>query len=583
MLNNKIQQIINKSLQPKLLEGVFKFARAAYKEKERVSGENYIEHAVNVASILNEMNLAPTTIAAGILHDAVDELPSSVKKAELVEIEKKFGKEVAFLVERVADLYKIRYPLTTVFEETKFTKEKIENLRKMFLALAQDLRVVLIELVSRMDNLNYLNYLPPDEQKLYALETLKIFVPIAERLGLGEIKTKLEDLSFSYLLPAKFQWVKEHVREKYEERKKYLKAFTPHLKKVLKKERVNFLDINSRPKSYWSTYQKLLRYNMDFEKIYDLVALRIIVNSVESCYKVLGVIHKYWKPLYEEIDDFIAKPKPNGYRSLHTTIFCEKGHISEIQIRTPQMQKEAEHGVCAHWAYKEKIDLRKEGEKFEWAKSLPEFWKTYKIEVFSNQIFVFTPKGDVINLPKDATPIDFAYSVHSEIGDYCEFAKVNGKIVALSQPLRSGDIVQILVNKKRTPSPDWLNFVKTNLAAAHIKKALTKTELVSKISLLGKKTFSLPRLIKKKAVEISEKIKKKGVTRIKRKKVREIYIAGQKGILANLAKCCNPQPGDDVKAYITKYRAAVLHKTSCKNFQRLAKKFPNKVVKAHWE
>ncbi len=574
-MSNQIKEILKDSSDPELIDEAFKFAESAYKGRDRLSGENYINHATRVASILNEMNLDTKTIIAGLLHDVIDETPVSLKKIELEEIGKKFGKEVAFLVKKVSELSKIHYPLTTRSKEKiRFTKKKIENLRKLFFAQAQDLRVIIIELVSRVDNLNTLSYLSPEKQKLTALETLRIFVSIADRLGMGEIKSKLEDLAFYYLYPEKFKWVQNSVKERYEDRKKYLKSFTPRLKKLLKSEGIKVLDMNSRPKSYWSIYQKLLQNNMDFEKIHDLAALRVIVDNIENCYKALGIIHKYWKPLYGKIDDFIAKPKPNGYRSLHTTVFCEKGHISEIQIRTNEMHREAEYGICAHWAYKENLDLKTQKKEFGWVKEIPEFWKTFKINFFENKVFVLTPKGDVITLPKGSTPVDFAYAVHSEVGDHCESATVNGKIASLSQLLKHGDNVEIIINKKRSPSPDWLKFVKTNFAISHIKKRLTKTESPFKISFLSKKKISIPELLKKKIPKILGKVKKEDT--------KEIYLAGEKGILVNLAKCCSPKTSDEIKAYITKYRGAVLHKTSCKNFQRLSKKFPERVFKASW-
>jgi len=574
-MSNEIQKILKKSPDRDLIKKAFKFAKTAYKERERLSGENYIEHTVRVAFVLSKMNLDPETIAAAILHDVIDKTPPSLKKVVLKEMEKTFGEEITFLVEKVSGLSKIHYPLTIKSKEkVKFTREKIENLRKMFFAQAKDLRVVLIELVSRIDNLETLKYLPPEEQKIYALETLKVFMPIADRLGTWEIKSKLEDLSFSYLYPKKFRELRTKIRKRYEERQKYLESLTPRLKNILESEGIKPLDINFRPKSYWSTYRKLLRYNMDLEKIYDLVALRIIVDNVENCYKTLGIIHKYWEPIYKEIDDFIAKPRPNGYRSLHTTVFCEKGEITEIQIRTKEMHEEAEYGICAHWAYKEKIDLKKEKKRFDWVKEIPKLWKILKTDFFVNQIFIFTPKGDVIALPKESTVVDFAYAVHSEIGDHCQSAKVNDEIASLSQLLKNGDVVEIIVNKKRIPSHDWLKFVKTNLAKAHIKKtlALIETESPFKISFFGKKKISSPKLIKKKVSKVLEK-----------PKVKEIYLAGEKGFLVNLAKCCSPQPNDKVKGYITKYRGAVLHKTSCKNFKRLSKKFPHKVLDASWK
>jgi len=575
---NAIQKIIKKSSEPKLIEDAFEYAKSAYKDKHRASGENYIYHAVRVASMLDKMDLDSATIAFGLLHDVLDDTQSSAKKFEIDAIEKKFGKEMSNLVERISALGKVRYSLSLIIKDQKtFTREKLENLRKMFLALAGDLRVVLVELISRLDGLNSLQYLTEDKQKLYSLETLRIFVPIANRLGLSEIRRNLEDKAFSYLFPSKFKWVKENIKEAYEEREKYLKKFIPHLKKIFKKERVKILDINYRAKSYWSTYQKLTRHDMNFDKIHDLLALRIIAHDIESCYRILGIIHKHFKPISEEINDYIAKPKSNGYRSLHTTIFPEEGKITEIQIRTEEMQKEAEYGICAHWSYKEKIDLKKEGGNFEWVKNIPEFWKSFKIDFFANQIFTFTPKGDVIVLPKGSTPVDFAYAVHSDIGNHCESAKIAGKIVPLNHVLENGDIIEISINKSKKPSEDWLRFVKTSLAKSHIKKLTAKSDTGFK--------FPIPGFIKRKFAEISEAAKKKKGEKeqVKKGGARHIYLGGQKGMLIHIAKCCNPQPGDKVKAYISQHRAAVLHRTSCSNFKKIAEKFPEKIIDASWE
>ncbi len=583
----QIQKLIKNSKDPKLIEEAFNFAKEAYKERLRFSGESYIEHAINVALILQQMKLDQKTVIAGLLHDIADTSSlSPEKKFDLGEIKKRFGQDIARIVEKASELKRIYYSFYANkgknAEEKNFTEEKTENLIKMFLAISEDLRVILIELASRIDGLNKIDRLTPETQKLYATETLEIFVPIANRLGLGEIKTKLEDLSFAYLYPDKFKWLELNIKEKYEERQRYLKKFIPHLKKILKAERINYLDINYRAKSYWSTYQKLLTHNMDFEKIYDLVALRVIVKDVSTCYKALGIIHKHYKPISERIKDYIAKPKQNGYKSLHTTVFLEEklsaqaGKISEIQIRTDQMQKEAEYGVCAYWSYKEQVDLQKEEEKFNWTIKIPEFWKTFKIDFFSDQVFAFTPKGDVIVLPKGSTPIDFAYAVHSDIGNHCESAKIDGKIITLNQVLKNGDIVEIITNKKRKPSQDWLRFVKTNFAKSHIKKIILNIPI---------SIFSVPSFVKKKIIEISEKAKKRKEEKIqiKKEKPRQIYLAGQKGMLVNVAKCCSPQPGDQLKAYLTKYRAAVLHKISCNNLQKIAKKFPEKVIDASWK
>ncbi len=395
-------------------------------------------------------------------------------------------------------------------------------------------------------------------------------------MGLSEIRRNLEDLSFFYLFPKRFKWLKDNIKEEYAQREKYLKKFLPRLKKYFKKERLKFIDINYRAKSYWSTYQKLTTHNMDFDKIHDLIALRVIVDNIKDCYTALGIIHKYCKPISEEIDDYIAKPKPNGYRSLHTTVFTQENRIVEIQIRTEEMQREAEYGVYAHWSYKEKIDLKNEGEKFDWVKEISEFWKTFKMDFFSNQVFAFTPKGDVISLVKGSTPIDFAYAVHSDVGNHCESAKVGGKITSLSHILENGDVVEITTGKNKKPSKDWLKFVKTSLAKSHIKKIISQNEPIF--------AFAIPNFIKKKIVEIAQiaKKRKEGKKLIKKEEPRQIYLAGQKGIMVNIAKCCSPQPGDEVKAYLTKHRAAVLHKTLCENFQKLNEKFPEKIIDASW-
>jgi len=577
-MSGDIQKIIKRSSDPKLIESAFEFATQAYKDRYRLSGENYIIHATRVALALDKMDLDPTTIAFGLLHDVLDDVPGFVRKVETKEIEKKFGKEISRLIEKNSELSRVRYSLSVGIREKKtFTREKIENLRRMFLALSGDLRVVLVELVSRLDGMNFLQRLPEDQQKLYSLETLQIFVPIANRLGLSGIRRVLEDGAFACLFPDKFKWLKENIKGEHEEREKYLRKFIPRLQKIFKKERVKILDINYRAKSYWSTYQKLIRHNMNFDEIHDLLALRIITTDVESCYRILGIIHKHFKPISEEINDYIAKPKPNGYRSLHTTIFLQEGEITEVQIKTEEMHKEAEYGICAHWSYKEKIDLVKEGENFEWMKNIPEFWKTFKIDFFENKVFTFTPKGDVIVLPKDSTPVDFAYAVHSDIGNHCESAKISGKIVQLNHILENGDVVEVATNKNKIPSKDWLKFVKTPLARSHIKRLTGEEKSGFR--------FPLPGFIRKKIIEISEASQKRKEEKLKIAKgnMGQIFLAGQKGILIHIAKCCNPKPGDKVNAYLAQNRAAVLHKTSCNNFKKIAEKFPEKIIEASWE
>jgi RelA/SpoT family (p)ppGpp synthetase len=573
-----IEKLLKNKENPKLILEAFEFAKEIYKDKKRLSGENYIQHALRVALFLDKMGLDQKTLITALLHDAIDDKPSSIQEAELKEIGKKFSIEVSDLIKKVSDLRKIRYFLNMKLKERKtFTKEKIENLRKTFIALAGDLRVLLVELVSRLDALEHLGTLPEEQRKIYSLETLEIFVPIANRLGLGEIKRLLEDGSFFYLFGDKYKWIQNNTKEKYEEREKYIRKFIPKLNKILKKERIKFIEINYRAKSYWSTYRKLLKKDMDIEKIHDLVAIRIITQEVSDCYKTLGVLHKYFKPISEEIDDYIVKPKINGYRSLHTSVYLDKDHISEIQIRTQDMHKEAEYGVCAHWSYKEKIDLKKEGKKFEWVAGIPKFYESFKLDFFKDQVFVFTPKGDIISLPKTSTPVDFAYAVHSDIGNHCESAKILGKIVPLSHELENADVVEIITNKNKEPSQDWLRFVKTNMAKSHIKKIILQKNPGF--------SFPVPNFIKKKVLEIAEKFKKRKEEKQKiiKEKPQHIFIAGQKGMLINIAKCCNPKPGDEVRAYITKFRATVLHKTSCENLRRLSEKFPEKIIDANWQ
>src|SRR3989344_7514296 len=478
-----IQKITKPAPDSNLIEKAFEFAKQAHQGQKRTSGEDYIEHPIRVAQILTEMHLDQKAIAAGFLHDVPDDTNKTLE-----DIEKEFGKEVSFLVNGVSKLGKLRYPKDGW--EIKSAKDRLaepidlkaENLRKMFFAMAEDLRVVLIKLADRLHNMETLGSLPPEKQRRIALETMEIFAPLANRLGMGEMRGALEDLAFPYLYPKEFEWLLKNIKEKYREQQKYLEKVKPVFKKVLASEAITPIDIHSRTKHYWSLYQKLLRYDMNLDKIYDLIALRVIVDDVKTCYKVLGAIHKLWKPLPGRIKDYIALPKTNNYKALHTTCFCIDGKITEFQVKTRDMHDEAEHGITAHWAYKEGVNLKTQRKKFAWVQQLRdwqkeiskpgEFLETLKIDFFKKRIFVFTPKGDVIDLPEGATPVDFAYSVHTDIGQHCAGSKINGKIETLSQVLQNGDVVEILVDKKRKPSRNWLEFAKTSLARSKIKRFL---------------------------------------------------------------------------------------------------------------
>ena len=585
-MQKQLQKIIENSSDPKLIEKAFQFAKDAHFNQKRFSGEDFILHPLRVAQILSEMKLGSKTIAAGFLHDVPDDTEKTLQ-----DIEKEFGKEITFLVEGVSKLGKLRYPKEEL--EVKSAEVRIkepvdrraENLRKMFFAMGEDLRVVLIKLADRLHNMETLNSLPPEKQKRIALETLEIFAPLADRLGMGEIRNQLEDLAFPYLYPKEYEWLMKNVKERYEKREKYLKRVKLLLRKILKKGKIKPIDVHSRPKHYWSLYQKLLKNEMDFERIHDLVALRVIVDDVKTCYEVLGIIHKFWKPLPGRIKDYIAFPKPNGYQALHTTCFCLDGKITEIQVKTKKMHEGAEYGIAAHWAIKEGIDLKTQKKRFAWVQQLKdwqdkvlgseEFLEGLKIDFFKNRIFIFTPKGDVIDLPEGACPIDFAYAVHTDIGNRCAGAKVNGRIASLTHSLKNGDVVEIIVDKNKKPSRDWLKFVKTGLARSKVRSYLKQAGRLEGLrGFLKEKVKIIRTLPKLRPRPHFKKIQKGKIV---------VSLAGQTGLQIYLAKCCSPRSGDPIKVYITKNRGASVHKANCKNLIRVQKKWPQKIVEASWK
>jgi GTP pyrophosphokinase len=460
----------------------YDFAKKAHLHQKRLSGEPYFNHVLETANILASWNLDEITIAAGLLHDVVEDANVS-----LDELKKMFGEEIAFLVDGVSKISKIKYK--------QEDKRKVENMRKLIFALSEDLRVIFIKLADRLHNMRTLRFLPKEKQKRIALETDEIYASIAYRLGMQQVSGELQDLAFPYLHPEEYKWLKNNVKEQYDERMEYLKKIVPKLKDYLIKNNIHIISLDFRAKRWSSLYKKLLLYDMDIEKIYDLIALRIIVPDIKECYEALGIVHSLWPPLPGRIKDYIATPKPNGYKSLHTTVFGPEDKKIEIQIRTLEMHQENEFGVAAHLLYKIqkykqenlpnklKEDMLKE---LNWIKQLrnwqedlqknnvsdTDFLNSIKIDFFKDRIFVLTPKGDVLDLPVDSTPVDFAYHIHSEIGNSCSGAKVNDKIVPLNYKLKSGDVVEILTQKNKKPSEDWLNFVKTSLAREHIKSAL---------------------------------------------------------------------------------------------------------------
>ena len=461
----------------KLIERAFRIAEESHAGQTRVSGRPYFIHPVAVAKTIIEMKLDAPTVAAALLHDVLED--TLVSQETLTS---EVGKETTFLVEALTKLDRVQY---------QGFERKVESTRKMFLAVAEDVRVVLIKLADRLHNMQTISALPSEKQKRIAQETLELYAPLAYRLGMGELKGELEDLAFPIVHHEEYEWVIKETRELLPERQKYLKKIMPAIEQELRAGGVKNFIIDSRAKHYYSLWKKLLRHDLDLDRITDLAALRIIVHTIEECYQALGIIHALWKPIPGRIKDYISLPKPNGYRSLHTTVFCIDNRVTEFQIRTREMHQEAEFGIAAHWVWEEagkpKVGLPANEEKIAWVKKLQEWQKEFqeesgeefmealKIDFFKDRIFVLTPKGEVIDLPEGSTPVDFAYHIHSEIGNHMAGAKVNGKMVPFSYALASGDSVEILVGKNKKPSVDWLDIAHSSLARNHIRSALRKS------------------------------------------------------------------------------------------------------------
>lgn len=472
-----IQEIISQLKEPKeadikIIEKAYAFAKNAHDGQERFSGEPYFSHSFETAKILASLHLDTATIVAGLLHDIIEDTEATEK-----DIRKEFGEEILSLIKGATKLGKLKY---------RGVERHVENLRKLFLAMARDIRVILIKLADRLHNMRTLQYVKEEKRKRIAMDTFEIYIPLANRLGMGYFKGELEDLVFSYLHPEEYKIVKKISREKIEESDKHLLKVKYTIEAELEKEGIKPLSINRRVKRLWSLYKKLKDNEMQIERIYDLAAMRIIVESVEDCYKVLGIIHKIWKPLPGKIKDYIALPKLNGYQSLHTTVFTDKGKIVEIQIRTEKMHKESEYGIAAHWAYKENASKKNwvSNPKLAWVSQLldwqkdvknPEdFLENLRIDFFEDRVFAFTPKGDVIDLPKGSTVIDFAYAIHSAIGNKASGAKINEKFSSLDTILKNGDIVEVQTIKDKKPNIVWLKNTKTTLAKKQIKLSLKK-------------------------------------------------------------------------------------------------------------
>ncbi len=600
LLDQILQNPQYKDVSKKLIERAFNVAREAHQNQKRLSNEDYIIHPLYAAYFLSRLGLDATTVAACLLHDTIEDTYITGD-----DIEKKFGQEIAFLVEGVTKLGKIELE-PSAGNSKKENIRHLNSLKKMFFAMAEDIRVILIKLADRYHNMETLKYLPREDQKRVAMETLEIYAPIAARLGMGHLKGQFEDMAFPYIYPAEYSWLMKQVKTKYADNLNYIERTKPLIKRKLEDSGIEIIEMNSRVKHYYSLYQKLLRRDMDFNKIFDLVAMRIILPDIKSCYEALGIIHNFYKPLPGLIKDYISLPKPNGYQSLHTTIFCEKGKIVEIQIRTADMHEYAENGIAAHWAYSEsgkRKPIRTNAKDIQWVAQLKNFLKeiktgeefsNLKIDFFKNRIFVFTPKGEVKDLPEGATPVDFAYAIHTDLGHAILGAKANNKIVPLHYELRNGDVVEILKGKTPKPSFDWLKMVKTAEARKKIKSwfrdspspqhlqyveaVIPEKKIIPILSRQGGKQNRGSSFFQSNQNDL-RKIGKKQPQKEKPFSISEPLIQGQKGLLYKLARCCNPTPDKKIKGYMTVNRGVSIHLTSCSNLKSAQE---TRILSAHW-
>lgn len=482
-LNDIISLVPNIKVKEKaLISKAYSFAEKAHAGQLRKSGDSYFLHAASTARNLAELDMGPVVIAAGLLHDVLED--ASVTEEEL---KNEFGQEILNLVEGVSKLGKVRY---------KGIERNVENLRKFFISVAKDIRVLIIKLADRLHNIETLEYVRPDKQKRIALETLEIYAPLANRLSMGKLKGRLEDAAFKYAYPKEYDLVEKLLIEKKDANIQHLIEVKNKIEEKIADSKIKNFSIDYRQKHLYSLWKKLQKYNMDIDKIYDIIALRVMVRNVTDCYHILGLIHGEWIPVPNRIKDYIASPKANGYQSLHTTIFTGTGGIVEIQIRTHEMHEKAENGMAAHFIYKEKDEEKRE-KQLQWINQLSDlnqneekdpskFLKSIKMDFFKDRVFVFTPQGDIIDLPEESSVIDFAYAIHTDIGDHVQGAKINGKNSTLGTKLNTNDIVEIQTNKNAHPSSKWLSYAKTSLAKKHINNYLKSNSLLSKFLSFGK-------------------------------------------------------------------------------------------------
>ncbi|WP_461218262.1 RelA/SpoT family protein [Lapidilactobacillus salsurivasis] len=627
------------------VQKAYDFAAYVHREQKRQSGEPYIIHPVQVAGILAELHMDPETVASGYLHDVVEDT-----NVTLGDVEELFGKDVAIIVDGVTKLGKIKY---------KSHQEQLaENHRKMLLAMAKDLRVIMVKLADRLNNMRTLQHLRPDKQRRIADETLEIYAPLADRLGISRIKWELEDISLHYLNPQQYYRIVHLMNSKRGERESYISEAIGEIKAALSELNVKY-EIYGRPKHIYSIYKKMRDQHKQFNELYDLLAIRVVVDSIKDCYAVLGAIHTKWKPLPGRFKDYIAMPKANGYQSLHTTVIGPQGKPLEVQIRTQEMHQVAEYGVAAHWAYKEgvkdEIHLDATGQKLDIFREILEiqdesedakdFMESVKGDIFSDRVYVFTPRGDVYELPKGSVPIDFAYLVHTEVGNHTVGAKVNGKIVPLNYQMKNGDIVEMLTSTSASPSKDWATIAFTSRARNKIRRFYKQKEKDVNVDrgrellekqlqelgypakqfmdkdhmgqALGRFNFNTDeellgavgygeisaqvvanRLTEKARKEKEEELQKQQAEEIlttpktptkpkdsnEKLKIQHeggVVIQGVNNLLIRLAKCCNPVPGDAIVGYVTKGRGVTIHRADCPNI--LNEKDAMRLIEVEWD
>ncbi|MCI8595763.1 MAG: bifunctional (p)ppGpp synthetase/guanosine-3',5'-bis(diphosphate) 3'-pyrophosphohydrolase [Clostridia bacterium] len=612
--------------QVEILDRIFEYASCMHNGQARDSGEPYITHPISVANILLDLGLDYQTIGAALLHDCIEDTPATEG-----EIRSKFGNEICELVMGVTKLDKITFKSKE--------EEQAENFRRMFFAMAKDMRVILIKLADRLHNMRTIAGISEERQTAMAKETLEIYAPLASRLGLSYFKCELEDLCLKVLHPAVYDSLVNENFAQSAERKELVNHICDRLTKLLEELNIHG-EVSGRPKHFYSIYKKMMNNNRTFEQIYDLTAVRVIVENVRDCYEVLGMIHTIWKPIPGRFKDYIAVPKPNNYQSLHTTVMTSYGMPFEIQIRTYEMHKIAEYGIAAHWKYKEHRAAANDfDEKLEWLRGVmdeasdiatgaQEFYESLKIDLYSGQVFIFTPKGDVVVLPEGSTPVDFAYNVHSAVGNKCIGAKINNKIVPLETKLTTGDYVEIITsNNAKGPSRDWLRFAKTTQAKNKIRAFFKKEQKDDNIK-RGKEMleeeakrrgYTLSQLLVPKWLDIimqrysissmddmyaaigyggftvnqillklidfyrkeaeSAKQPEKSQSSVNENASQGIIVKGHSDLLVRIARCCTPVPGDDIIGYISRRRGVAVHRKSCPNMRNAE---PYRLIEAHW-